>query len=287
MDPGGREVGRSRDDGAAIHDHVLAVHQPAALAAIGGVIQQRHPCVLKDRDGIPLLALVLGELAVAVAVREGHQLSFALALMGRERRIMLPTPGLAVEVLQHHLHLDAPLVLLGQGLGDGGQGELLNRHQNFGSSGADRLKDQGLEVVPCSPLAADGTAVMAVFPLVKDDLDLRVLLEGGDTLGADQLARRAASLEEGRQGEYPVQPGPRRHGGCQDGFRTSVPGWAQPCSGISEVSSIEPNQRLLRTTAANTPAPMLTLTINRGTAMGRRTAPASGVKATTAFIADR
>ena len=76
--------------------------------------------------------------------------------MVRELRIMLSTPGLAVEVLQHHLYLDAPLVLLGQGLGDGGQGELLNRHQNFGSSGADRLKDQGLKAVPCSPLAANG-----------------------------------------------------------------------------------------------------------------------------------
>ena len=132
MDPRGREVGRSGEDGVAIHDDVLAVHQPAALAAIGGVIEQRHPRPMKDRDGILLLALVCRELAVAVPVCEGHQLPFALALMGCESRIMLPAPGLAVEVLEHHLHLDAAPVLLRQGLGDSGQGELLNRHQNFG-----------------------------------------------------------------------------------------------------------------------------------------------------------
>ena len=69
------------------------VHQAAAAAAVGGVVDQGHPRLAQDRHRIPLA--------------EGRQLGDTLALVRIQGRLVVnveAAPGGAVGVLQHHRH---------------------------------------------------------------------------------------------------------------------------------------------------------------------------------------
>ena len=138
------------------------VHQPAASTAIGGVIQQWHTSALQQRNRI----------APAQLLKPAQ----SLLLVRFQTRRMLPAPRGAVVVLQHQLHRHASAVALDQGLSNGRQGELLNRHQHFPLSAGNGGDELLLKVVASAPLTrqrADVAAAEAVVEARRDELRLR------------------------------------------------------------------------------------------------------------------
>ena len=140
------------------------MHQAAAAAAVGRVIEHRHAGPLQNGDGIP--------------VAEGRQLLLALALMGRQISRVLLAPGGAVVVLQHHPHPHPLAVTFRQDIGHRRQGEFLHCHQDLLAGLADALEQQGLQVIPLAPLAADRAAVAAVAAMVEGHPDARWQWQG-------------------------------------------------------------------------------------------------------------
>ena len=138
------------------------VHQAAAGAAIGGVIQQGHARALQQGDGI--------------GPAKGLKSPQPPLRMGFKPRGVLPAPGGAVVVLQHQLHRHASAVALDQGLSNGRQGELLNRNQNFPLSACNGANQLLLQVVARALLTrerADVAAAAAMVETGRDGLRLR------------------------------------------------------------------------------------------------------------------
>ena len=69
---------------------------------------------------------------------------------------LLVTPGGAVAVLQHELHLHPPPVGGDQMPGQAWQRQLLNGHQQAGVSTLNRINDHLLKVITVAPMACQG-----------------------------------------------------------------------------------------------------------------------------------
>ena len=109
-----------------INDHEFVVHQAAAAAAIGGVIQQWDARVLQQCNGIALMGFLRCGDAITIAIGQSIQPMPALALVLREMAHLLLAPRRAVVVLQHDLHSNAALMGADESHGNAWQCQLLH-----------------------------------------------------------------------------------------------------------------------------------------------------------------
>ena len=209
MDARGGEIGRPRDHHRPIHHHEFVVHQTAAGAAIGGVIDQGHTGPLQDGHRI--------------APAERLELVVPVALVRCQTDRILFRPWSAVGVFQHHLHRQSLAMAGNQGFGHLRQRELLHRHQNLPLRLLDAGKHKGLQVVALAPLARDRAAVAAGVGVVEHQLDAlgqgRVLGGRSQQLGFGAAAGQAKPQQTGPgqrckrwaegfdRAQKPLQPG--------------------------------------------------------------------------------
>ena len=96
VDAGAGEVGAAGDHDRLINDHEFVVHQSAAAAAIGGVIQQGNSGVLQQCNGIAAMGFLRCRDAITIAIGQSIQPMPALTFLLREMAHLLLTPRSAV-----------------------------------------------------------------------------------------------------------------------------------------------------------------------------------------------
>ena len=129
------------------------VHQAAATAAIGGVIQQRDSCLLQQCDRVALMRFFRGGDAIAIGIRQSVEPLPAVALLLWQMAQLLLAPGGAVTVFQHDLDANTALLSADQRLGNPRQGEFLHcqLHALLGSiNGSNQKLFQVVAVAPLS-----------------------------------------------------------------------------------------------------------------------------------------
>ena len=126
VDAGAGEVGAAGDHDRLINDHEFVVHQSAAAAAIGGVIQQGNSSVLQQCNGIAAMGFLRCRDAITIAIGQSIQSMPALTFSLREMAHLLLAPRRAVVVLQNDLHSNAALMGADESHGNAWQCQLLH-----------------------------------------------------------------------------------------------------------------------------------------------------------------